>query len=320
MAIARLLGLGLGLAALPALAQSTPAPAAAPAQPQQQRPAGPAELLIGLDANNDMAIDPGEVPESARDAFARLLELGDQDDDGKLGPDEVRGLLENVRRLAPAAEPAQARRRFQQADKDGDGKVTRDEFPGAPERFDRLDADRDGSLTVDEATRGPGRPSPFPAEPTKPADPGPAKPAAQPEPAKARAKAQVADRLRRLARLDKDGDGKITRDEYQGPAPLFDRLDKDGDGSIGRDELPRPPATPKKGQARPAGAMADRLKAMDTDGDGKLTRAEYQGNAKLFDRLDADSDGTLTGDELRSAAKRLMNRTAKKKDEAPPKP
>ncbi len=319
MTIARLLGLGLGLGltALPAAAQSTPAPTP-PAQ--QQRPAGPAELLIGLDANGDMAIDPGEVPESARDAFARLLELGDQDDDGKLGPEEVRGLLEKVRRLAPAADPAQIRRRFQQADKDGDGKVNRDEFPGAPEQFDRLDADRDGTLTADEAARGLGRPAPAPAEPAKPADPEPKKPAAQPEPAKAQAKAKAADRLRRLAAFDKDGDGKITRDEYQGNAQLFDRLDKNGDGSIGRDELPKLPATPKKGQARPAGAMADRLKAMDTDGDGKLTRDEYQGNAQLFDRLDQDSDGSLTGDELRSAANRLMNRAAKKKDEAPPKP
>ena len=45
-----------------------------------------------------------------------------------------------------------------------------------------------------------------------------------------------------LGQLDKDGDGKISKDEA--PARLkenFDKVDKDGDGFISRDEAPTGP-------------------------------------------------------------------------------
>ncbi len=40
-------------------------------------------------------------------------------------------------------------------DKDGDGKVSRQEFDGPPEAFDRLDRNHDGFLSADEAPQGP---------------------------------------------------------------------------------------------------------------------------------------------------------------------
>jgi hypothetical protein len=40
-------------------------------------------------------------------------------------------------------------------DRNGDGKVSRDEFRGPPEHFDRFDRNKDGYLTEDEAPRGP---------------------------------------------------------------------------------------------------------------------------------------------------------------------
>jgi hypothetical protein len=43
-----------------------------------------------------------------------------------------------------------------------------------------------------------------------------------------------------LRRLDRDGDGRITRDEVPDRLrPIFDRLDRDGDKAISRDELER---------------------------------------------------------------------------------
>ncbi len=44
--------------------------------------------------------------------------------------------------------------RIQRIDRNGDGAVSRDEWPGAAKRFDRLDANHDGVLTKDELTRG----------------------------------------------------------------------------------------------------------------------------------------------------------------------
>ena len=38
---------------------------------------------------------------------------------------------------------------------------------------------------------------------------------------------------------------------------------------------------------------------MDTDHDGKITRAEWKGNAIGFSMLDANNDGVLSGDELK---------------------
>ena len=40
-------------------------------------------------------------------------------------------------------------------DRNGDGKVSRDEFGGPPEHFDMFDRNRDGFLTEEEAPKGP---------------------------------------------------------------------------------------------------------------------------------------------------------------------
>jgi len=46
----------------------------------------------------------------------------------------------------------------------------------------------------------------------------------------------------------------------------------------------------------------DILKKLDSNGDGKISRAEFEasgkGKAKLFDKLDTNNDGFLTKDEL----------------------
>ncbi len=47
-------------------------------------------------------------------------------------------------------------------------------------------------------------------------------------------------------RDDKNGDGKLDKDEFRGPAPLFQRLDRNGDGVLTRDEHAQaaPPGRP----------------------------------------------------------------------------
>lgn len=53
----------------------------------------------------------------------------------------------------PAQSPekqSQARVRWEQMDKNGDGKISREEWTGKPKVFDRLDANHDGFLTKDE--------------------------------------------------------------------------------------------------------------------------------------------------------------------------
>jgi len=61
------------------------------------------------------------------------------------------------------------------------------------------------------------------------------------------------------------------------------------------------PQAAQKAPARQATA-ADTFAAMDTDHDGKITRAEWKGNAVGFAMLDRNGDGVLSGDELKPAA------------------
>ena len=96
------------------------------------------------------------------------------------------------------AQNTQATRIFQQYDANGDGLISRSEFPADPMMFDRLDRNRDGVLTMAEAQ------------------------------AYARS-GRAGDDLRRL---DTNGDGMISRYEWRGDAATFDRLDRNRDGVL----------------------------------------------------------------------------------------
>ena len=44
-----------------------------------------------------------------------------------------------------------------------------------------------------------------------------------------------------VRRLDKDGDGKVSKAEFDGPDHHFDRLDRNSDGYLSGDEAPQGP-------------------------------------------------------------------------------
>ncbi len=111
---------------------------------------------------------------------------------------------------------------------------------------------------------------------------------------------QVSHRKRgadRLARIDANRDGKISREEWPRKAEVFARLDNNNDGFLTADEV-RGGKHDKGSRARKA------FGSMDQNSDGQITREEWKGRAEVFDRLDANSDGVVNAEELKGARPR----------------
>ena len=74
---------------------------------------------------------------------------------------------------------------------------------------------------------------------------------------------------------------------------MFQKLDSDRNGKISRTEMQQG----RGGHMRDRGDRGGRMKALDTDGDQQLSRAEIGDKlprlAASFDRLDANRDGKL---------------------------
>jgi Ca2+-binding EF-hand superfamily protein len=219
------------------------------------------------------------------------FEVLDRNKDGVLSADDVAAFPGAGK--APR-NPAEAQARFKEQDKNGDGKVTPDEFPGPAEVFKARDANGDGALTLDEVEKAGMEPRPG------------------------------AGRKERFARMDADKDGKLSPTEFLGGAEMFKAMDKDADGFLTPEELdtirgkgkkpgdpakpggPAAPGTPAPpmdggddmGPAAPGGApMGGLFAALDKNRDGKLSREEFAGNDEEWRRLDRDANGWITPEE-----------------------
>ncbi|MDA4844251.1 EF-hand domain-containing protein [Hoeflea poritis] len=137
--------------------------------------------------------------------------------------------------------------------------------------------------------------------------------------------------VRAFQRLDRDGDGAVTVEEFDTASErMFNRLDRDGNG-----ELTRPAhgekAGAKKDGAKKEGAksgqrghgkkMAKRggshrggpgasqlMERFDTDKDGKITRAEFdQVRTALFGNADADNNQSVSLEEFATVWQDMNN-------------
>jgi len=114
--------------------------------------------------------------------------------------------------------------------------------------------------------------------------------------------------------LDADRDGEISEAEINNAPTALRKLDKDGDGKLTREEL-RPP---RDGQGRPLGRGEDRpqrgspelytqrLLSLDKDGDGKVSKEEAPERMRdNFDRIDTNGDGYIDSAEIEAMAARI---------------
>jgi Ca2+-binding EF-hand superfamily protein len=170
----------------------------------------------------------------------------------------------------------------QRYDADGDGRVSRREYTRGDDAFARLDRDGDGVLSeVDVERRGGGQ---------RGRQRGPEAPGASPQ------------LVLLLYMQDDDDASRLSLAELERAIVAYDG---DGDGAIGRPEFE---ALSEKRRARLPGERADpgriasrraaweaMLKAIDTDGDRRLSGAELTG---CFRRSDSDGDAILLLDDV----------------------
>jgi hypothetical protein len=105
----------------------------------------------------------------------------------------------------------------------------------------------------------------------------------------------------RLKMMDPNGDGKISPEEHaEVTARMFTTMDANADGKVTAAEM-------TAGHQRVTGAKpaksemsaAEKIKVIDTDGDGVLTAEEHRaGSRTMFERMDTDRDGFISKAEL----------------------
>ncbi|WP_457320156.1 EF-hand domain-containing protein [Stenotrophomonas sp. P5_B8] len=86
--------------------------------------------------------------------------------------------------------------------------------------------------------------------------------------------AQVADTGSYLQRMDTDGDGRVSVEEYvQWMMYAFQRMDRNGDGVLSADELPggKGPSITREQQRQ---TLIQRFHKQDANGDGYLSAKE----------------------------------------------
>jgi Ca2+-binding EF-hand superfamily protein len=192
----------------------------------------PEQLLKLWDKNKDGFVDKEEAPAQVQALFQQF----DRNGDGKLDVKEIGQLLETLkkRRSEQDGKPGKAKGKNNDVDKEvdallrrldtnKDGKVSRDEAAGRPlaKAFGQLDKNKDGYLDRIELIPWVQRA----------AAAGPNQAGKGPEVART----SIYD----FDALDKDADGRLTREELKGTIwdDAFEKIDTNKDGKIDRKEF-----------------------------------------------------------------------------------
>lgn len=273
----RIRGMATGAAVLmvcaAAIAQEDPAaPHRAPHSGDQH------PMLQRADQNGDGIISYDEAVESLPGMTDDRFERMDANADRRLDAGELqRG------RRGSAGRSSQER--FNEADTNQDGKLSREELqanvPRFPlDRFDDVDTDGDGGLTAEELEQSRMR--------------------------AARSGTHRGPLASLLHQMDRDKNGEVSFEEFRAVRPdmdeeRFSRADRDRSGGIDEEELLA--ATRRRTPEERRAFMNEVFDRRDADGSSSLSFEETQGGRRplskeRFDRLDENGDGALTREEF----------------------
>jgi len=110
----------------------------------------------------------------------------------------------------------------------------------------------------------------------------------------------------KFAMMDSDGDGQLSAAEHAtGAKKMFTDMDSDMDGKVSAAEMDA--LHPDKAGAKASMSSADKIKKLDTDGDGRLSASEHAaGSEKMFKAGDANNDGLMSADEMQAVHDREL--------------
>ena len=114
--------------------------------------------------------------------------------------------------------------------------------------------------------------------------------------------------------MDTNKDGKVSAEEHpRASRKMFVTMDSNVDGKVTAAEMAaaHQRVTGKNAKKTDMSA-AEKIKVIDTDGDGILTAEEHgAGSRAMFEKMDSDKDGFLTKNELAAGHARMMKRPAR---------
>jgi hypothetical protein len=101
----------------------------------------------------------------------------------------------------------------------------------------------------------------------------------------------------RFQGMDRDGDGRISRNEWRGNDQSFANHDWNGDGILSGDEV-RPGAQGDDDDWNGERGWQDRFETLDRNDDRYLSQDEWPGADRLFNILDLNRDGRVSFQEV----------------------
>ena len=108
--------------------------------------------------------------------------------------------------------------------------------------------------------------------------------------------------------MDTNGDGKISADEHAaGASKMFKNMDADKDSTVTAAEMDK--ASAAKGKSGQQISSAEKIRTIDTNGDGKLSADEHAaGSHAMFEKMDTDHDSLVTADELQAGHDAMLTK------------